>query len=315
MNYTQRFYEGETDYTAMRRLIADSYKLAAPHSYMLLGDLDWWRALLPVPAAFLPTIPLWFAGDALVGFLWPRPGSSEIFSHPHHGAAEPHMLAYAEQHLRTPATAAEPAALTLVSLESDTHRNELLAARGFLRTEGFLASHIIDLGQPTPAPQLPAGFAIRDMAGALGAAELEARVNVHRAAFHPSKVTAATYAAARSSATFRLDLDLVAVAQNGDFAAYCTIWFEPENRVGLYEPVGCHPDYQRRGLGKAVLHEGMRRLRELGAVRAHVGSWQDNSAGALLYRAAGFQLIDRFYDWHKTYADAEPAAAPPEGEP
>lgn len=38
-------------------------------------------------------------------------------------------------------------------------------------------------------------------------------------------------------------------------------------------------------------------------MRAHVGSWQDNSAGAL-YRAAGFQLIDRFYDWHKTYADA-----------
>ena len=82
MNYTQRFYEGETDYTAMRRLIADSYKLAAPHSYMLLGDLDWWRALLPEPAAFLPTIPLWFAGDTLVGFVWPRRGSSEILFAP-----------------------------------------------------------------------------------------------------------------------------------------------------------------------------------------------------------------------------------------
>lgn len=51
MNYTQRFYEGETDYTAMRRrLIADSYKLAAPHSYMLLGTSTG-GALLPVPAA------------------------------------------------------------------------------------------------------------------------------------------------------------------------------------------------------------------------------------------------------------------------
>ena len=105
MNYTQRFYEGETDYTAMRRLIADSYKLAAPHSYMLLGDLDWWRALLAEPAAFLPTIPLWFAGDTLIGFHWPAEGSGDVMLHPQHRAAEPLMLAYAEQHLRKPATA------------------------------------------------------------------------------------------------------------------------------------------------------------------------------------------------------------------
>ncbi len=107
----------------------------------------------------------------------------------------------------------------------------------------------------------------------------------------------------------------MAVAPNGDFAAYCTIWFEPENRVALYEPVGCHPDYQRRGLGRAVLYEGMRRLRELGAMRAHVGSWLDNSAGAMLYRAAGFQLIDRFYEWHKTYPAADSASASAEGAP
>ena len=43
--------------------------------------------------------------------------------------------------------------------------------------------------------------------------------------------------------------------------------------------------------------------------RAHVGAWLDDSAGALLYRAAGFQLIDRFYEWHKTYpSDAQGAA-------
>ena len=62
MNYTQRFYRDETDYAAMRHLIADSYKLSAPHSYMLLGDLDWWRALLGDPDNYLPTVPLWFAG-------------------------------------------------------------------------------------------------------------------------------------------------------------------------------------------------------------------------------------------------------------
>ncbi len=158
MNYTQRFYEGETDYTAMRRLIADSYKLAAPHSYMLLGDLDWWRALLAEPAAFLPTIPLWFAGDTLVGFLWPGEGSGDVMLHPQHRAAEPIMLAYAEQHLRKPATAEAPASLMQVSLDSDTRRNELLAEHGFVRSNDFLASHILDLDQPTPTAAAARGI-------------------------------------------------------------------------------------------------------------------------------------------------------------
>ena len=315
MNYTQRFYQSETDYAAMRRLIADSYKLVAPHSYMLQGDLDWWSALQAEPEAFLPTIPLWFAGDTLVGFIWPDRGSGEIILHPHHRAAEPTMLAYAEQQLRQSATATEPAALKLVSLESDTRRNALLSDHGFVRLDSFLASHTLELDRPAPAPKLPAGFVIRDMSGDLDAAAVESRVNVHRAAFHPSKFTAAKYAVTRSSPTFRSDLDLVVVAPNGDFAAYCTLWFEPENRVALYEPVGCHPDYQRRGLGRAVLHEGLRRLRELGAVRAHVGSWMEDSAGAMLYGAVGFQLIDRFYDWRKTYPGADAGAGAAEGAP
>jgi hypothetical protein len=53
-----------------------------------------------------------------------------------------------------------------------------------------------------------------------------------------------------------------------------------------------------------VLHEAMRRLREIGAVRAHVGSWMDDSSGAMLYRSCGFQLIDRFFEWHKSYGPA-----------
>jgi mycothiol synthase len=310
MDYTQRFYRDETDYAAMRRLIAGGYKLAAPHSYMLLGDLDWWRALLGEPDNYLPGVPLWFAGATLVGFYWPADGSGDIMLHPHHRAAEPLMLAWAEQHLRKRAGALEPATLIQVSLESDSRRNQLLEQHGFARSHEFLASHVIGLDQPTPAPQLPPGFTIRDVAGdPLAGSDTEARVAVHRAAFDPSKFTLAKYAATRRSPTYRPDLDLVAVAPNGDFAAYCIAWFEEENRVALFEPVGCHPDYRRRGLGRFVLYEGMRRLRELGATRAHVGSWLDDSPGALLYRAAGFQLIDRFYEWHKSYpSDAQGAA-------
>ena len=302
--YTQRFYRDEADYAAMRRLIAESYPLVAPHSTMLLGDLDWWRALKPDAVTFLPTVPLWFVGETLVGFLWPGEGSADAMLHPHHRAAEELMLAWAEQHLRHPAAEGQGDALMQVSLESDTARNELLQQHGFVRSNDFLASHVLELDGIPTAPTLPPGFALGDMMGDGG---WDARVEAHRAAFAPSKLTLDKYRRARQSPTYRPDLDLVVVAPNGDLAAFCILWLEEENRVALFEPVGCHPAYQRRGLGRAILYEGLRRLRQFGVVRCHVGSWLDDSPGAHLYRAAGFRLIDRFYEWHKSYPPGEDA--------
>jgi mycothiol synthase len=303
--YTQRPYRDEADYAAMRRLIAESYPLVAPHSTMLLGDLDWWRALRPDPDAYLPTVPLWFAGETLVGFLWPGEGSADTMLHPHHRAAESLMLAWAQEHLPRAVAEGQEQALMQISLQSDTARNELLQQHGFVRSNDFLASHVIDLVDAPPPPILPTGFALRDMVGDEG---WEARVEVHRAAFAPSKLTLDKYRRARQSPTYRPDLDLVVVAPNGELAAFCILWLEEENRVALFEPVGCHPAYQRRGLGRALLYEGLQRLRQRGTVRAHVGSWLDDSAGAGLYRAVGFRLIDRFYEWHKTYGPGEDAA-------
>lgn len=213
------------------------------------------------------------------------------------------MLAYAEEHFRAPAADGKPAALVQTSLQSDTPRNQLLEQHGFERTDDFLAWHEFALDQPPPEPQLPPHFAFETMENRT---DYEARVNAHRAAFHPSRLKLDMYMRARELPTYDPSLDLVAVAPNGEIAAYTILWFDAENRVALFEPVGCHPDYQRRGLGRAVLYEGLRRLYERGATRAHVAAWRDDSAGALLYRAAGFQLINRFYDWHKSYlADAE----------
>jgi predicted N-acetyltransferase YhbS len=69
---------------------------------------------------------------------------------------------------------------------------------------------------------------------------------------------------------YRRDLDLVAVAQDGAVAAFCTIWFDDVTRSAYFEPVGTVPSHQRRGLGRLILTEGLRRLQRIGATRAFV---------------------------------------------
>ena len=54
---------------------------------------------------------------------------------------------------------------------------------------------------------------------------------------------------------------IVAVAPSGEFAAFCTVWFDDVTRTGAFEPVGTAPAHRRRGLGKAVMCEGVPSLR------------------------------------------------------
>jgi ribosomal protein S18 acetylase RimI-like enzyme len=57
----------------------------------------------------------------------------------------------------------------------------------------------------------------------------------------------------------------------------------------LFEPVGTHPDFQRKGLGKAVMVEGMRRMKAAGMRRAVVGFDPNNAAAFALYTSMGFR--------------------------
>ncbi len=314
MPVTSRPYRDEGDYARMRALLVDLYRLAGPAVYCTVGDLDWWRATDDDPAAVART-RLWTDDTgAVVGLAWPGGEQVDLIAHPRHRALEGAMLAWAER--RRLDGAASPVALTAWAFDgSDTGRQALLRDRGYARADYALNYRDRSLDGPPPEPRLPPGYTLRHVRGE---EDIERRVAVHRDAFAPSRMTAAKHRAVLRAPTYRPDLDLVAVAPDRTFAAFCIVWFDEANRIGVFEPVGCHSAHRRRGLARALLDEGLRRLQRLGARAAYVNSHGAEAAANALYESAGFRLVARNCAWRKTLlpargstvgADAKPRPA------
>jgi mycothiol synthase len=92
----------------------------------------------------------------------------------------------------------------------------------------------------------------------------------------------------------------VAATPEGKIGAFCIVWPDSVNQVGLFEPVGTHPDYQRKGLGRAVMLEGLRRLQQRGMSRAMVCTGEDNLPGVKLYESMGFHITNKLGHYEKT---------------
>lgn len=93
----------------------------------------------------------------------------------------------------------------------------------------------------------------------------------------------------RERSLYRPDLDLCIRTNTGEVAAYCLCWLDQANGVGLFEPVRTENAYQRRGLGRVLLTEGIRRLMERGADLIKVSRDHSSEAARGLYKSVGFQ--------------------------
>ena len=79
------------------------------------------------------------------------------------------------------------------------------------------------------------------------------------------------------------------VADDGEVVAFCTAWIDDERGIGLMEPVGTRPAYQRRGLARAVCLSALAALRNAGAHTAQIG--YATAAALTLYRSIGFEPL------------------------
>jgi ribosomal protein S18 acetylase RimI-like enzyme len=95
-------------------------------------------------------------------------------------------------------------------------------------------------------------------------------------------------------------IDMVAEAPDGSFAAFCICWHIGSVGMAELEPVGTHPDHQRKGLGAAVctaaLEEAARRGATLGLVEHNVGA---EGATHLYEVTLGFREVARHRRYEK----------------
>ena len=295
-NVTMRPYQGEDDYTRMRRFLQALPDVTESGGDCTIGDLEWRRFTAKAPDQ-MSKLQLWFDGNDLAGFVWPESGSAEILVDPTNRDIERMMIEWAV------ANGKDSDTMTILANDQDLERQRLLTSLGFERTDEFYTYRKRSLGGDIEAPVLPPGYAFRDMRDAPPEI-VEQRVEVHRAAWAPSKMTVEKHLAVMASETYRPDLDLVIVSPDGIFATCTVVWHDPDNRIGVFEPVGCSPDFRQLGLTKALMFEGMHRLQALGAVNAFVASWHGSLPANRLYERSGFQLVDHQHNWIKTYRAA-----------
>jgi GNAT superfamily N-acetyltransferase len=193
--------------------------------------------------------------------------------------------------------------------ETDDRLRGVLAARGYQPSEG---AHSVEHNAWQALPEapdpivIPAGYAIRSMGDV---DELPARSLASWRSFHPGEPDegadpdGAWYRNVQRAPLYRRDLDVVAATQDGEIAAFSLCFFDDVSRTGAFVLVGTAPPHQRKGLGKAVTTETLRRLHRLGAVGAYV-SWYEPVPGAL-YKSVGFTDYEIGKAWKKIVRDSE----------
>jgi GNAT superfamily N-acetyltransferase len=308
MKPTMQPYQTDDDYWRIREFLREASLLNDRHDFcwdLLRWDYWMWHINENIFKFKLQdAIHLWEIDGKIVAMLNPDTRGEAFFQiHPEYREEIylSEMLDVAEEKLSNIKEYGKRELIVWVN-EKDDAMKKLFSERGYVRSK-FLAEHMRRRFFSTPLPDtvIPSGYTVR----ALGDEhELPARSWLSWKAFHPDEPDEKYqgwewYKNVQRVPLYRRDLDLVAVAADGELAAFCTVWFDDVTRTAVFEPVGTHPAHQKRGLGKAVMTEGLRRAQRLGATLATVSSY--GKGAHALYESMGFTDFDLSEPWIKEW--------------
>lgn len=186
-----------------------------------------------------------------------------------------------------------PARIRSLGRDDIPFRLELLKRNGFTPQRTFLRM-VRPLGPALPAPNIPAGYALRPLDGEREAAAWTALFNqTFREHWNHFDYTLDDVREWLAAPDYRPDLNLVAEAPDGELCAFC--WGTVrEGGEGWIDELGTLPAYRRRGLGHALLLANLARMRDSGLTLAKLGVDAESASQApQLYHAAGFAVAYR----------------------
>lgn len=125
------------------------------------------------------------------------------------------------------------------------------------------------------------------------------RVEVHRASFERSTLTAAAWQAMAASSAYRGARCLVGYDGEGTAVAAATVWSAGPGRPGLLEPLGVHRDHRGHGHGTAISLAAAAALRDMGASAATVCTPSSNVGAVATYASAGFRPLPAVTDFRR----------------
>lgn len=278
-----RNYKNENDYWQIRAFLREVFILNGYRELSWhVAHLDYWRWHGLLNCREIDSLDglifIWETGDdQIAAILNPEDeGDAFLQVHPDYRSIslETEMMSLAEEKL-----AVERDGQRVLSVwvnPDDSMRLEIIKQRGYTKGKWTGNQWRRDLDTPLPEVPIPDGYTIRSLGDV---DEIPARSWASWRGFHPDAPDEdyegwQWYLNIQRCPLYRRDLDIVAVAPSGEIASFCTIWYDDFTRSAYIEPVATVPEHLRRGLARACITEGLRRLQRMGAICAFVSGFE-----------------------------------------
>ena len=301
MKPTLRTYQSDDDYWRIRDFLRQV--MVANHRRefswsVARWDYWWWFANPDLEKISLTeNVFIWETPDGQIAAVLNPEGRGQVFLQRHPNFISPDldaaMIALAEDRLTAP-NQDDRRQLQIFVDSQDTAIHQTLTRCGFQRVERpgeQEYQHRRSLDLPLPPPIKLPDYTIRPLGTGL---EFLERCYASGLGFHDDDIQVARdnrdhpdwYRHIQSAPLYRRDLDLVVIAPDGSVASFCTIWFDDVSRTAYFEPVATVPAHRQRGLGKAMMIEGLHLLKQMGCKVAFVGGYSPG-ANALYFSVMG----------------------------
>ncbi len=219
--------------------------------------------------------------------------------HPEYKSLEKEIILWIESKFKNENNSSNEKKLHIFAYGTDKERITILKELGYT-DQGFDEyDRKLLLNQEISSYSLPKGYSIKHV-------DIKNDFVKYRDVMgtvfpHCKKMTERTFDIFTKASFYNPELDIIAVAPDGNFAAFCTIRLDPIGKIAELEPVGTNPDHRRLGLGKAVILDGLKRLEKFNPVAICIPGAAANEAANRLYDSLGFTDKKEVHLWEKSF--------------